>query len=565
MPLPKGYTLDKAQPKLPAGYSLDSPQIPDAQDLSNVPGADIQGFGKMQTPEQAAGIQAPKLHKSSIDYGKVLAAGDVGIGAGKGIAHTLKTIGAGEYALMPKALQNTAYGRNFGAGLNTVEQASIPTNTPQRIGHGIEQAGEFLIPGGAEEAGAAKLASLVPKLGKLAKPVARVATSAISSGAVNAAQGGSPVEGALMGAGGQGVAQIAKAAAPTITGIAQGLKPEDYAKTGKAILEETGGIFPGQVRRSARKVLDVLNPELDAVARRASVKPNPVKALLPAPAETIPLHETPGVKPQMSPMAFPAEYQNAPSAINPDIESPHFLSGGEHPELSGRVPVPHGVLVRPFEAPTFDIPPTIPNRSVSLTPSREVAQAQLSRAFGQNEPKMYRGVKRMANMVETDLAGNPLPESVTPYEALELKRGVGKAQPKGSWSPESANAFKAPRTAIYKSLNEEFENAVSEARPLNRRINALIPATKPPQNIFWGHALGPAVGGLYGGLRGARSGGFEGAAIGAGEGALLGLAIPAGLNTVARGAYSPLARKLIVPAAVGGALQTTREKKKESK
>jgi hypothetical protein len=434
----------------------------------------------MQTPGQAAGIKTPKLHKSAIDYEKVLDAGDVGIGVGKGIAHTLGTIGSGEYNLMPKALQNTAYGRNFGAGLNAVDEAATPTNTPQKIGHGIEQAAEFLIPGGAEEQGALKLAKFAPKLGKFAKPAAKVVTSALGAGAVNAAQGGSALEGAAMGAGGRAVGEAAGLLAPTLTGVAQGLKPEDYQKTGTAILNETKGIFPGQVRRSARKTLDVLNPELDQAAIAAGT-------------------------------------DQAGNLINP----------------------------------------------VSLAPARTVGQEEVARQVGRSNPKMFKGVQRMANQLEVDPLGNPIPEDVTPFRALELKRGIGQAQPKGSWSPESANAFKGPRTSIYKTLNEGFENAVPEAVDLNRRISSLIPATKPPQNIFWGHALGPAVGGLYGGLRGAHSGGFEGAAAGALEGAALGLAIPAGLNTVARGAYSPMARNLIIPAATGATLQATRKKKEK--
>ena len=284
-----------------------------------------------------------------------------------------------------------------------------------------------------------------------------------------------------MGAGGAAVGEGLKAAAPMLTGIAQGLHPEDYGKTGKAILGETKGVFPGQIRGSAQGVLDKLNPELNRVAN----------------------------------------------------ESP---------------------------------------ANITMQSARDAASEQIGRAATQNQPKLTKGITRMGNQLmardftpalgaEGPSGTIPISNEVPAREYLELKRGIGKALPAGSWSPESSNAFKGPRNSIYGTMAKEFENAVPEAAPLNSRISSLIPATEKPQNIFWGHTLGPGVGALYGGLRGARSDGWQGAAQGAAEGAAAGLLFPAALNTVARGANSPALQRVIMPSLVGGALQTTRKKK----
>ena len=509
------------------------------------------------------------------------------VGAGKGLHHTISSADEFMRAHAPAFMTNEWFG--FGKPTNIAKEREYekPEGTAQNIGYGGEQAAEFLAPGGLEEKGAVKLAELAPKLGKVAKPLARMITSGIGSGAVNTAQGGSPTTGALLGAGGTGAGELLHAAAPTLTGIAQGLKPEAFGKTGKAILNETSGVLPGSIRKSARGVLDKLNPELDAAARAASVRPNPVKALLPAPAKEIPLgdpfiRDTPGELIPAAPLPranivggssprVAAQLGSTEATIPPRLtRDDAFMHSGVRPPIELPTSGP-GVLIRPFEAPTnaAGIPPTIPNANISLAKPRSVANEALVKAgggtaenpFGENERKMYKGVGKMAKMLETDVRGEPIPENITPFQALQLKRGIGKAQPKGSWSPESANAFKGPRTTIYKALNDEFENAVPEAAPLNRRISALIPATKPAANFLYGHALGPGAGAILGGLHGYRRAGLPGALEEGAGGAAAGLLVPGAMNTAARIGYSPALQRAMVPAAMGTILQADRKKK----
>lgn len=407
-------------------------------------------------------------------------AGDFSIGAGKGLLHTLYEIGApAGWAAQKLGLVKSETPQEQARQ----EALFNPSNTAQSLGRSVEQAGEFLVPGGLEEEGALKLADLLPNAGKLAKPLARIAMSALGSGAVNAAQGGSPLTGAEMGAGGAAAGELLRPLAPSLMEWAQGLKTPGR-KTGQALLDETSSVLPGGVRRQARSVLDTLNPQLNAVTE-----------------------------------ASPA--------------------------------------------------------MISLKPAREAANEQLGRAMGKNNPRMVKGVRRMANQLfeqqHAPLLGAegpsgliPIPDEVPATQFRRLKQGIGEALPAGSWSPESSNAFRPARNAIYGKMNESFENAVPEAAPLNRRISALIPATEEPAHS-WGHAWGPGAGAMIGGFYGARPGiregnplqALTGMATGAAEGGLAGFAAPTAVNATARALASPALRNLVT----GTALQTTRKKK----
>ena len=221
------------------------------------------------------------------------AIGDVATGAGKGLLHTISGSDDWMRAHGPAFMTNSNMGFGPPANLEHVKQMATPQGTAQKIGYGGEQIGEFLAPGGLEERGAAKLATLAPKLGKYAAPLAHVLTSAISSGGVNAAQGGSPVTGALMGAGGQVVGQGLKAAAPVIAETALGLPKaaRAFGKTpGTALLNETRGIRPSTIAASAQERLGQLNPQLEQAADAASVRPAPqMSASIPPTIESNPV------------------------------------------------------------------------------------------------------------------------------------------------------------------------------------------------------------------------------------------------------------------------------------
>ena len=533
---------------------IPAPTSGQYEGVSNPPNNEGEGVQDMGAPAEPMFQQGMRM------------AGDVGIGALKGAGSTAYNIGKFIYPdVIAKHL----------TGVVSPEQEQkvfMPTNTAQSFGKGAEQIGEFLLPGGLEKEGAAKLATMAPRLGRAAAPLARMATSALSSGALNAAQGGSPVTGALLGAGGAGLAEGARVAAPYVAELATTGKASRGGQIGKTILNDTSGIFPSGIRQSAQEKLNVLNPELDAAARAASVKSNKAIGLLPAPAQEVPLAAKVR-RPRQTPMAFDAEVNPASPRMTEPVtyagrapaEDLQYLSGSEHPELSGRIPTNQGVWIRPAEQGAGPIPTTLTNPSVSLAPARGAAQSYVNKALAQNEPKFYKGAQKLAKQVSVDLEGNPIPENVTPYDALMLKRGVGNAVSAAKWKPGYRDPFSDAQKAVYGELNKGFIAAVPEAEGLNTRISNLIPVSKEPNS--WGRPftryMSPAAGAVFGGVEGYNHGGLAGAAQGALTGATVGYLAPGALNAAARTAYNPATQRFIVPALIGGALQYDRDKKEK--
>ena len=457
--------------KLPNGKTARFPDSMQPDEIQKAIESDPEfapqpGVPAAPVPKGLTGPSESNIAGNLLNIGKAYK--DTGAGLLKGAGSTANNIG---HLLYPDALAKHLTGA---PSAEQQESYFKPANTQQRVAKGVEQAAEFMIPGAAEEEGAAGLAKLAPKAGKF---VPKLLTSAAGSGLINKAQGGDFSTGAAAGAAGAGIGAGMKAAAPTLTGIAQGLEAP-YGKTGTAILKETKGLLPGSIRNSARGVLDKLNPELNQLAENSSAQ-------------------------------------------------------------------------------------------VPMQSARDAANEQIGRAAGQNNPKMTKGVTRMGKQLfeqeHTPALGAqgpsgtiPIPDQVPASQYLELKRGVGKALPAGSWNPESSNAFKGPRNAIYGAMGNEFEKAVPEAAPLNQRISSLIPATEKPKSALFGHALGPGVGAILGGSAGYRKGGLPEAATGAIEGATAGFAAPTLMNAGARAAFSPAGQRLL-PAATGGLLQLTRK------
>lgn len=120
-------------------------------------------------------------------------------------------------------------------------------------------------------------------------------------------QGGSFGTGAAAGALGTGAGQLAHAFAPAVAESALNIRKLDraYGKSsgsiGRAILDETRGVTPGDVAESAQGRLDQLNPALNAAAERASVRPAPrIRGFLQPPVTETPLHVAGGSEGRLS-------------------------------------------------------------------------------------------------------------------------------------------------------------------------------------------------------------------------------------------------------------------------
>ena len=229
-------------------------------------------YATIAKPVSAAKPSAVATPPSMLQRG-IAGLGDVMQGVGKGAMNTLSPVlGGVAYGVQraskalgvpPELLGTVAGSASEATGM--VRKEAEPTNTAQKIGYGGEQAAEFLAPGGAEE----KLAQYAPRL---IRPLARVGMSALSSGAINKAQGGDFGTGAAMGAGGQVIGQGLKAIAPTIAETALKVRGNQrlFGRTvGDAILNDTSGVRPETVGRSAQAKIAELSPELD-VADQAS-------------------------------------------------------------------------------------------------------------------------------------------------------------------------------------------------------------------------------------------------------------------------------------------------------
>lgn len=195
--------------------------------------------------------------------------GDFVRGIGKGALHTLSSVDQMASKISPRLVTpigQEATPENANRAMVMAQQMAEPHNIAERFGRGAEQAGEFLLPTGIEEA-AGKAA--LPLLGRAGEVGAKIAGAGVHSGLVNDVQGGGFVPGAVMGGLGSGVGQAARAVAPILAENALGIRAadRDYGRTpGKAILEETTGYDPGRIADQATQKVNTYSNDLEDAA-----------------------------------------------------------------------------------------------------------------------------------------------------------------------------------------------------------------------------------------------------------------------------------------------------------
>ena len=427
---------------------------------------------------------------------------------------------------LPAFFTNSNFGFGPPANLEHVHAIARPDNTTQAIGKGVGDTLQFMIPGGAEE----KAVAVAPKL---LRPAAKIATSALSSGAVNKLQGGDFGTGALAGGGGAVLGEGLKAAAPIIaeTGLGLPKAMRAFGKTpGKALLEETKGIRPETIAASAQERLGQLNPELEQMADAASVRPNPARGLLTSGTQEVPLHSSP--------------------------------NAGQ----------PQGVLLRAPSTEGGPIPSILPNRSASLGPARSIIGNAMTTAERQNAEGLHGQLGRMQEFLGNRFGTNePIPAQVTPRELLDLKRGLSEEHLR--WNPETHDRALSTGRQAYGALDSELDRTVPGAAQLNQRISSLIPVAQRAESISRGaptlqramQRFGAHTGALTLGGVGAAGGYKEGGVPGAIAGGLTGvlapelIASPEGQVALARTLYKANGLRPIV----GAGLQLDRKKDEE--
>ncbi len=550
MPLPPGAKLvsDPSSMPLPPGAKL----------VSNGSAPTTAMSEPAFTPQQTSYLQTAKQ-----------GAKDLLLGGARGVSNTASNIdqavsripGVGKFLTTPIFGNKTSQ-----QSILQEKQFAQPQNTMQSIGRGLEQAGEFLLPMGAEEKAGTWLASRAPSMAKFVAPAGRVAAQTATSGLLNKAQGGSFLGGAAAGAGGSLLGEAGHAIAPSIAESALGIRKADrgFGKTpGQSILSETRGIRPQTVASSAQERIDQLTPELEEAVNRVSARPAPaVRGLLQPPQESIllsrervPRGTRGGLFPAQANQEWhlgqtgetvPGEYGYG----NP-LPKPQFLSGSEHPELSGSYAPPKGILnsrdlrggkppvdefgriaypppVAPMEAPR-----TLPNATASLAPARSILSRAINTATERNAAKEVGQLTPLDQFLNTRFnTGEKIPEMVTPRELLNLKRGFGGEFT--SWNPETLPGVSGTARNAYHALDQELDRTVPEAAGLNQRISSLIPVAKRAESTSReagaaqriAHRVAAHTGAATLGGVGAAEGYRHNGILGAVSGGLLGIAAP---------------------------------------
>jgi hypothetical protein len=269
VPIPNASPSFTANPNGEGTYKMVGPD----GTTSSVPFSQVRGAQNQRY--QVAGEDANRYAKDAAAVApsnhpwvanSARAALNTGIGILKSIPGTMAGMTQGALAPIGTADQIRQRNDKVEADLN---QIAAPNGTAQKIGKGLGNAAQFLIPGGAEEEAAVNAA---PYLGK-ALPIGKALIAGVGSGAVNRAQGGSFLGGAVAGSVGSGLAQTASAVAPTLAETALNVTGLDrlYGRTvGRALLDDTTGLFPKDVVNSAESTISTLGPQLEAAANSAA-------------------------------------------------------------------------------------------------------------------------------------------------------------------------------------------------------------------------------------------------------------------------------------------------------
>ena len=530
---------------------------------SNADLAQNKPSGGAYTDADLASPATPPADQAEPSMGQQALAGikNFGIGALKGAGSTANNIG---HLLYPDVVA-----RHLTGAPSAEQQESYfkPTTTGQSIGKGVEQAGEFLVPGAAEEEGAAGLGKLIPKAGKF---VPKLLASAAGSGLVNKAQGGDFSTGAAAGAAGAGIGAGIKAAAPKLAESALGIKPVQraFGKTpGQAALDLTSGVRPETVAASGRESMSNLMGDLENHVNQASVRPAPqIRGFLQPPREEIPLHNSPGVEgrlsepvrltepnrptrpllpepslqtPMTSHAGFPEQLGSGETNIRPRTgPSQHPGMGaaqyiGEIPGERGGPGQSQGVMLRrpPMSA---SVPPTIEaNPNASLGPARGVLSQAQEKAAREEAGTLHGQLGEMSDFLHRGrVSGEPIPEQVTPRRLLDLKRGFSDEHL--GWNPNTHDtAVNAGRKA-YGAMDQELDRLVPSAKDTNQKVSSLIEILRNADRESRGASTGQKILGRFGAHTGALAGAGFGGTVGYHEGG-----VPGAIAGAATGATIP--------------------------
>lgn len=226
------------------------------------------------TPGQNIDLSAGlvPVNPSSSGTGWVNTAADVGIGALKGLGQASNSVSRllNKVPVIGEYLAPTS-------GIQAAQQIETPTDTAQRIGAGVGNlAGNAaLLAAGGE---------LLPEVegASLAGRVERIGGQAALGSASNYGNGGSPIAGAVLGAGSEGLAQGFNAMAPGVVRSALGIpgKAYNYGKTpAETVLTDIPGVRIGKIAENIQAKLNDLTGQLEQQAASSTMTASTQPAL----------------------------------------------------------------------------------------------------------------------------------------------------------------------------------------------------------------------------------------------------------------------------------------------
>lgn len=448
-------------------------------------------------------------------------------GIGESILGSLGELGdITQRHLFPEAVRNSAYGKDYAEGVDTLREMAQPESNVQTGGKMAGNVAQFFVPGEAEE-------SAVSATPAFLRPAARIATSALSSGGVNAAQGGGFGIGAAAGGIGAGAGELMRMAAPATaeTALHIGHAQRGFGKTpGKAALELTRGVRPETILSSGRESMENLMRDLESHVDAASIRPYPkIAGFLEPPQETVELARKPAIEPKEHPMTYRAESHRGTPRVYNQVQ---FQSGGAHPELSGRVEQPQGTMTHTPEMSASIPPLTEPAAKASLRPARQVLGGAIGKARANEAGDLHNQLQQMQDFLHQGrVSGEPIPENVTPRRLLNLKRGFSEEHLR--WNPNiHQEATNAGRRA-YGALDQELDRTVPSARATNQRVSSLIEVLRNADRESRMAGAGQRMLGRFGAHTGALFGVGPGAYVGYREGGAPGAVVGGAMGVLA--------------------------------
>lgn len=367
----------------------------------------------------------------------------------------------------------------------------------ERTGRAAGSVLQFLAPGEAEDAA-------VSRAPEFLKPLARVGTAALSSGAVNKAQGGDFGTGAAAGGTIGALGEGARAIAPGIVRSALGIGREgaEYGRnSGKAVLNETRSVRLPSLVDEMNDRLGELDREFDSRATGELARMAPIRAANMGRMRAAEFRNSPNEQRLIQKLHDPlmTEYRGGKPMMQPIMQT---------------VQEPTGVLDASGNPITRDV-------------QREVGKRPI-----------------------------PVPNAIPAKRLRAIKQGVG--QEVSNFSPQNQKMGATLRKQIYGDINQELHRVVPGGAELDERMSNLIPARDAAQRKLTSPGVAERAAGRMaartGALTAAAVGGAEGAKIAGLPGAIAGgglsllapdlLTAPTAQMVLARGLYSPASARI---------------------